>query len=125
MGLTLIVTLLLSLASLHAPQPDKPVIEYKDFVSILLTGITIVLAVLAAGIALLAVWGFKEFETRVNAETARVAGKQVDAYLNSAPFNRRLDALVEARGREQVLAKASAADSGGNSNDGTPIPPAP
>jgi len=125
-GATLIATLLVSLASLHAPQPDKPVVGSYDFISILLTAVTVVVAVLAIGIAILAIWGFKEFKNQAHNAAGEIAKVEVDAYLESPKFQAALRAAVEIRDREEVLAAAAAKGPQGSSNaTGTPIPPVP
>jgi len=52
-------------------------VEYKDFVSVLLTAVTIILAVLGVAIAVLAFWGYTAAQT-----AARTAAKDAaNAYL--------------------------------------------
>lgn len=75
-------------------NPTSGMMEYKDFVSILLTAVTVVIAVLAFGVAGLAIWGYREFmsraeETAKNAATGAadaVARKVVTEYLDSERF---------------------------------------
>lgn len=103
-GVALIVTLLMSLGALHAPQPEKAVIEYKDFISILLTAITVALAVLALGIAALAIWGYKEFMSKAHDSAVKVADDSVKAYLDSPAFVEALARIAEPYYREQARA---------------------
>lgn len=63
----------------------EPKIDYKDFVSILLTAVTIILGAVALGIAALAIWGYKAIidattERAQRAATA-VAKKHMEDYL--------------------------------------------
>jgi hypothetical protein len=55
-------------------------IEYKDIISLLLTAITVVLAALAIGIAVLAIWGYnsiRESAERAAGDVAERTAKEV------------------------------------------------
>jgi Na+/melibiose symporter-like transporter len=57
------------------PAPEKPIIEWKDYVTILLTVVTIVMGAAALLIAMVAIWGYTSL--REHAEnTARKAGEE-------------------------------------------------
>lgn len=64
-------------------SPSAPIIEYKDFVTILLTALGVMIAVGAIFAAVAAIWGFEFLrrETRESAEKA--ARQQTEAMLPS------------------------------------------
>ena len=64
-------------------SPTAPIIEYKDFVTILLTALGVMIAVAAIFAAIAAIWGFEFLrrETRESAEKA--ARQQTEAMLPS------------------------------------------
>jgi hypothetical protein len=126
-GGVLIATLLYSLAALHVPQPEKPVVEYKDFVSILLTAVALVVAVLAIGIGVLAIWGYKEFMSKAHDAARDVADESFKSYIGSPAHIEALAKMAEPHYLE--LARAAITSNGEQSvaHDASPtiIPPAP
>jgi heme/copper-type cytochrome/quinol oxidase subunit 2 len=68
-----------------APPDTKPLVDYKDFVSILLTAVTAVVAVLAFGVAILAIWGYTTMmrvaELTAAAEAKAVAERQMSDHV--------------------------------------------
>src|SRR4051794_26710329 len=61
--------LVLYLLSPHSP-PESSTLEYKDFISILLTGLAVMIAVATILLAAAAIWGFELIrkEARLSAE---------------------------------------------------------
>lgn len=63
---------------------------YAEFISVSLTAVTVVLAALALGVGILAIWGFKQIEDRAKesaaAQAGSVASKRIESYLQSEEF---------------------------------------
>lgn len=94
---------------LFAPVKPTPGIEYKDLISILLTAATIVLAVAALGIAIIAVWGVKRVEelARDSAiECAKEAAeKLVQTHLTSDSFKKEVKSALDAIDKDRSPSK--------------------
>jgi ABC-type Co2+ transport system permease subunit len=69
--------------------------EYKDFVAILLTAVTVVLAVLAIGVAVLAIWGYKELLRMAELQAEGVAKTFLDSYVTSPLFKAEAEQVWE------------------------------
>jgi hypothetical protein len=77
------VALVVAVAFSHSSAPSEhPVVEYKDFVSILLTAIAVMIGIGAVIAAFAAIWGFdllRKEMTKIAADAAAdVATKRVD-----------------------------------------------
>lgn len=69
--------------------------EYKEFVTILLTVVTIVLAVLGLGIAVLAIWGYYRLQATAEERAAKVAETTTDSHLGSKAFEEQLSGIID------------------------------
>ncbi len=68
-------------------------VEYKDFVSVLLTAVTIILAVLGVAIAVLAFWGYTAAQT-----AAKGAAKDAaNAYLTDSQFALKVEEAITSK----------------------------
>ncbi len=79
LNLGLVVLVVFWILKSPATALSSPSLEYKDFVSILLTAIGVMIAVLTIFLAVVALWGYaqlKEEARRVADDVAREVGKQ-------------------------------------------------
>lgn len=53
----------------------SPKVSYAEYTAILLTGLTIVLAVLGVTIAVVAIWGYKGIEEKVVSTTKKATAR--------------------------------------------------
>ncbi|MDP3196142.1 hypothetical protein [Tabrizicola sp.] len=86
---------------------EEPVISlptYLSFLSVMLTGITVVLAALAIGIGLIAAYTFRELKE----EAAKAATKKLDEALSEDAFNERINKLLIARRANPTVAELEA-----------------
>jgi hypothetical protein len=58
--------------------PDHPVIEYKDFVTILLTALAVMIAVATVVVAVAAVWGYVAIRDEISRTVKEIAGKRAE-----------------------------------------------
>jgi hypothetical protein len=72
------------------PREAAPKMSYAEFVSILLTGIAVILAVLALFVASLAVWGYSQFREMTKAASA----EHVERMLKAGAFRDEVEALI-------------------------------
>lgn len=77
-------------------------IEYKDFISILLTAVTVVLAALAILLALAAVWGYQKLSDHAAERAAATAAAASQDYLNSEAFAGRVHTICAAQIHQTV-----------------------
>lgn len=97
-------------------KPDGPIVEYKDFVTILLTCLAVMIAVATIFAAVAAVWGFDflKRETQAHAEAAahvsaeKIASERIEAILPG---------LVEQAVRFQMQQGSNTSSGQNNSND--------
>jgi heme/copper-type cytochrome/quinol oxidase subunit 2 len=112
-GLILIVLNVYFMTTLRVPDPYGA-LEYKDLVSILLTAVTVVLAVLGIAIAILAIWGYKEFmakaESKATESAGAVAKTLVDTYLTSEEFSIRFAQAAERLNKEKGASRVALGD---------------
>jgi|GEM_PF-3352001 len=85
--------------------PNPPVIDqsmkYTDFISITLTGLAVMLAILGISLAILGIFGYRAI-INIAAEKAEVAAlKRVEAFLQATDVNAMLKALVMRRVEEE------------------------
>ena len=64
-------------------KSSAPLVEYKDFVTILLTALGVMIAIATIFAAIGAFWGFDLLRRETQASTERAARAQVDAILPS------------------------------------------
>src|SRR6266702_3068833 len=57
---------------------EHPVVEYKDFISILLTAIAVMIAIATAVAAIAAVWGYAVLREELNRTVARIASERAE-----------------------------------------------
>lgn len=106
-------------------------IEYKDLVSLQLTALTVVLAVLGIGVAALAVWGYKEFMDQAKATAQGVAASAVSAHLGSDLFKLEVRAVLVELERDRAAAAAETVKGdappqpAGEPRAAKPFPPTP
>src|SRR4051812_34874754 len=92
-GLVLIALNVMFLGETRITHPENS-IEYKDLISIILTAVTVVLAALAIGIAILAVWGYRELITNINRRMETLAQDQIRAYIQGEDFRAMAEAAM-------------------------------
>jgi hypothetical protein len=63
--------------------PQSQALDYKDFVTILLTGIAVMIAVGAVAVALFAVWGFSALREEARESARRAAEARIDELVPS------------------------------------------
>ncbi|HWK46423.1 MAG TPA: hypothetical protein VNT30_17005 [Stellaceae bacterium] len=63
---------------------------YSELISIILTAITVVLAVLALFIGFLAIWGYSQFREITKAASA----EHLEKLLRDGPFSKRIDETI-------------------------------
>jgi hypothetical protein len=127
-AVTVVILNILFMDDLRIPAGSSNPIDYKDFSAILLTAVAVIVAVLAIGIAVLAIWGFQEFEKRTREAAERVAKLAMDDYLSSAAYieavNKRIDDVMQMRviavGATPTTDMATT-----NATSSTPIPTLP
>lgn len=111
-GLTLIGLAITGLVTYRAPDPSGA-LEYKDLISILLTAVTVVLAVLGIGIAILAIWGYKEFMTKAESKAeeaaSKIAKELVNTYLTSEEFTIRFTEAVQRLHKDEAALRVKPA----------------
>jgi hypothetical protein len=97
-------------------KPDTPIVEYKDFVTILLTCLGVMIAVATIFAAVAAVWGFDllKRETQAHAETAAQASAERIAH---ARIEAILPGLVERAVRFQMQQGPNVSSGQGTSED--------
>jgi Na+-transporting methylmalonyl-CoA/oxaloacetate decarboxylase gamma subunit len=86
----------------HGGTPLAGPLEYKDFISIILTALGVMIAILALGLAVAAVWGFSELKRAVR----RTARRTAEAELASTvpPLTRRLvEEWLEVKTKEGTI----------------------
>jgi uncharacterized membrane protein YidH (DUF202 family) len=78
-------------------------LEYKDFVSILLTGLSVMIAIGAIFIAVLAIWSYNHFKTLTEASAEKAASEKAEEMVlswlsNEAPavVRKHVDLLTDA-----------------------------
>lgn len=107
---------------------------YAEFISVSLTAVTVVLAALALGVGILAIWGFKQIEDRAKESAAvqagDVASKRIESYLQSEEFQvLAKSALRQLEADKAVQAVTGDADGSGrrdgNARTDSDIPPRP
>lgn len=91
---------LFRLAGTDVPGLPSPKVSYAEYTAILLTGLTIVLAVLGVTIAVVAIWGYKGIEEKVVSTTKKATAR----YLNSAGGQALLTKVTEPHVQERVKA---------------------
>lgn len=113
------VSVLLTLAAMRGPNAgensDGISLSYSDFISALLTAVTIILAVVAALIAIGAFWSVKEIKVNARKVATRHARHAVSAQLKELPARIQTQVELELPGAvdEQVkLQVTRMADSG-------------
>lgn len=72
------------------PREVAPKMSYSEFVSILLTGIAVILAVLALFVASLAIWGYSQFKDLTRAASA----EHLEKMLNAGVFRNEAETLI-------------------------------
>ena len=72
------------------PREAAPKMSYSEFVSILLTGIAVILAVLALFVASLAIWGYSQFRELTRAASA----EHLERMLKAGAFRSEVEALI-------------------------------
>lgn len=87
-------------APFHVAHPvsQSSDMTYSDFVSVMLTGITVLLAVVALAVGVLAYWGFAATRDLVQ----KAAEKHVDDLVNGTIFDKKFNDLVEALVRKKI-----------------------
>ncbi len=80
------------------PVSQSSDMTYSDFVSVMLTGITVLLAVVALAVGVLAYWGFAATKDLVQKATE----KHVDELINGTTFDKKFNDLVEALVRKKI-----------------------
>lgn len=65
-------------------------LAYSDLVSILLTGIGVILAALALFIAILAIWGYSQFQSM----TRTASANHLEKLLKDGPFRKEVEAII-------------------------------
>lgn len=75
-------------------KPSAPVIEYKDFVTILLTSLAVMIAVATVIAALIAIWGF-DFIQRATKTSAENVAREHAEKIAQARVEAMLPALVQ------------------------------
>lgn len=88
-------------------KPSAPIVEYKDFVTILLTALGVIIAIATIFAAIGAIWGFDLLRRETHASAEKAAREKVDEILPS---------LVEQAVRFQ-LQGSNALSGGKGSND--------
>ncbi|MCG8562674.1 MAG: hypothetical protein MI824_22985 [Hyphomicrobiales bacterium] len=101
--------------------------SYKDFVTISLTVVTVVLAALGLGIALLAIWGYAQIEKLAGQKAEEVAKKAAEDHLSSEEFRERfretIEKLQEERAIRSVTGEESPKAGEGDAERAEPTPP--
>jgi hypothetical protein len=64
-------------------KPEAPILEYKDFVAILLTALGVMIAIVTVFAAFGAIWGFDLLRRETHATAEKVARDKVDEILPS------------------------------------------
>ena len=87
-------------------EPTPANWQYADLVTVILTATTIILAAIALGIALIAVWGYKviieQSEKVARDQADKVATDLVNEYLSREEIKNRIRALVDDRVRKEA-----------------------
>jgi hypothetical protein len=73
-----------------SPKGAQPTMSYPELVSILLTGIAVILAVLALFIASLAIWGYSQFKDMTRSASA----EHLEKMLKAGAFREEIEVLI-------------------------------
>lgn len=95
---------LFRLAQVDVPGLPNQRVSYPEYVSLLLTGLTIVLAVLGIVIAIAAFWGYQGIEAKVS----DIARDEVSRYLNSDNGKELLETVTQPQVQEKIRAALEA-----------------
>ena len=103
---------------------------YNDLLTILLTVTIIVMTALGLGIALLAVWGYKNLRDGAIEKAEKAVSDKADSYLKSQAFRDTLDSAINERIKKEVAGELRDLQQGVENGDGTAeeipdLPPAP
>jgi heme/copper-type cytochrome/quinol oxidase subunit 2 len=74
-----ILVIYLQSRAYHSPGKEAQPIEYKDFISILLTGLAVMIAVATIVLAAAAIWGFEALRKEAKASAENVARETATA----------------------------------------------
>jgi hypothetical protein len=85
------------------------VVEYKDFISILLTAIAVMIAIATAVAAMAAVWGYGAIREELNRTVAKTAGDRAEEIARS-----RIDVMVPQLVAEQMAFEKQGTESRGD-----------
>ncbi len=88
---------------LPRPTVPPPPVTNADLVSILLTGVTLVLAILAIVIGGLAIWGYQSIKTEAYSVAQRAAEKAVAETITARLDEPSLQATIKKEMRRRVL----------------------
>jgi uncharacterized membrane protein YdbT with pleckstrin-like domain len=88
-GVAVIVSVFMSF-SIGPSQLKAIKMDYSDLISISLTAVTVILAVLAVFIGLLAVWGYSQFQSMTRAASAN----HLEKILKEGPFSKKIDEII-------------------------------
>lgn len=72
------------------PDGGQVRMAYHELVSVLLTGIGVILAALALFIGALAVWGYSQFQSM----TRTASGEHLEKMLNDGPFRKEVEDII-------------------------------
>jgi hypothetical protein len=72
------------------PEGGQVKMAYHELISVLLTGIGVILAALALFIGALAVWGYSQFQSM----TRTASGEHLEKMLKNGPFRTEVEAII-------------------------------
>lgn len=72
------------------PEGGQVKMAYHELISVLLTGIGVILAALALFIGALAVWGYSQFQSM----TRSASGEHLEKMLKDGPFRKEVDDII-------------------------------
>jgi len=87
---------------------------YAEFISVSLTAVTVVLAALALGVGILAIWGFKQIQNSAEQAAAKLAQEHLKAYLIGDEFQTQAIAALK-----KITAEAAKESLTGTESKGT------
>ncbi|MFV3077434.1 hypothetical protein [Niveispirillum fermenti] len=92
-------------------------VDYTDLVSIILTAVAVILAALAIGVGLIAIWGYKQIvehaRSSAEAKAGEIAADRLESYLKSDVFKSLAKQAVKDIAAERGFRGLTGRDDGG------------
>jgi len=90
---------------------------YPELITVLLTAVTVVLAVLGLGIAVIAIWGYDRIERSASAAAVTAAKSMIESHLRSDEFTGKIREIVEGLPKSEAFEGLKPGEGAINGND--------